>query len=825
MIKFSEFWLREWFYYDKDIYSLSKKMTMLGFEIEKIESITYSSDIKQVIKGKILNYYIYKKNPKIYEFKILTNNGKLLKIFSNINCFHKKMKIILATKNSFLYKKYIKIPKYFFLKESEGLLCTPKIISLYTKYNIINNNITFLNRNNSLKKKNDTLYLYDNILHINIPTNRLDCLNILGLTRDLSVLNKKNKFSIPYKNYLIENSKKYQININYDKKIKNILYQYNYCIIKNINLTKKIPFFIKERLYYAGIKFIPNNPLLNIRNYIILELGYPIQFYNYNKINGKIYIKKYQNNKYYFYNLTNKKTNLLDKNSLLTIVNNDQIMSIPGIIQNKNYSVRLTTKNILVECLFLSPKYINLLLNNGCNINNTYNFHKNTLDPLIQKIVLIRTINLLLQIFKGKRSKIYTININNINNHQKIINLSFKHIYKILGFNIKKKIIFNILNKLGFIFIKKTMNNCIIKIPSWRYDVNIVEDVIEEIIRVYGYNHIPQKINISLIKDNIIKKNYSILECQKINIKKIKDILIYQGYHEVINYSFINPKIQLILYPKIKCIKIKNPLTIETSVMRNSLSYGLINNIIYNKNRQQKNLRFFEYGLCFFKDFTKKIGISQKFMLAGIVNVNSLDNYWNKKNKCVNFYDIKGNLEYILNVFSKNNKIEFYQQNKNTILHPYINSSIYINSIYVGYIGMLHPRLINYFNIDSNTFFFELFYDNIIINNIFNFEKIINYPINKRDISFFVKKNINFNCILLQLQKLKLKNLIKIKLIDIFQGNNIPKKYKNITLSLFLQDKNHTLNDIEINNIINKCILELKNKFQIILRDNVYYNK
>ncbi|QJC34417.1 phenylalanine--tRNA ligase subunit beta [Enterobacteriaceae endosymbiont of Donacia crassipes] len=825
MIKFSEFWLREWFYYDKDIYSLSKKITMLGFEIEKIESITYKSDIKHLIEGEIINYNIYKKNPKIYEFKILTNNGKLLKIFSNINCFYNKMKIILATRNSSLYKKYIKIPKYVFLKKSEGLLCTPKIISLYTKYNIIKNNVTILNENNNINKNNNVLNLYDNILHINIPTNRLDCLNILGFTRDLSVLNKKIKFNIPYENSLIKNSEKYQLNINFDKKIKNILYKYSYCIIKNIDLTKKIPFFIKERLYYAGIKFISNNPLLNIRNYIILELGYPIQFYNFDQINGKIYIKKYQKNKYYLLNLKNKKKNLLNNNSLLMIINNNQIMSIPGIIQNKNYSVKLTTKNILIECLFLNPKYINFLLKNNCYINNIYNFHKNTLDPLIQKTSIIRTTNLLLKIFKGKRSKIYTININNINNHNKIINLSFKYVYKILGFNIKKKIILNILNKLGFIIIKKTIINCIIQIPSWRYDINITEDVIEEIIRVYGYDQIPQKINISFIKNNIIKKNNSILEYRKINIKKVKDILIYQGYHEVINYSFINPKIQLMLYPKIKCIKIKNPLTKETSVMRNSLLYGLINNIIFNKNRQQKNLRFFEYGLCFFKDFKQKIGISQKLMLAGIININSLDDYWNKKNKCINFYDIKGNIEYILNVFYKNNKIEFYQQNKNTILHPYINSSIYINGIYVGYIGMLHPRLIHYFNINSNTFVFELFYDYIIINNTFNFQKIINYPVNKRDISFFIKKKISFNCILLFLKKLELKNLIKIKLIDIFQGNNIPKKYKNITLSLFLQNENHTLNDIEINNIINKCILKLKNKFQIILRDNIYYNK
>ncbi|QJC33598.1 phenylalanine--tRNA ligase subunit beta [Enterobacteriaceae endosymbiont of Donacia provostii] len=814
MIKFSELWLREWLSYNKDINSLSKKITMLGFEIEKIESITYKSNMKNLIEGKIINFNLYKKNSRIYQFKILTNDGQLLKIFSNINYFYKKMKIILATKNSFLYKKYIKIPKYFFLKKSEGFLCTPKIISLYTKYNIIINNNIFLNQ---YKNNNNFVNLYDNLLHINIPTNRIDCLSILGLTRDLSVINK-NKFYIKYKDNLIQNSEKYKLNIYFEKNIKNILYEYNYCIIKDIDLTKQIPFFIKERLYHAGIKFISSNPLLNIRNYIILELGYPIQFYDLDKIQGNIYIKKYQKNKYSFFNLKNKKNSFLEKNKLLMIINNSKIISIPGIIQNKDFSIKLKTKNILIECLFLNPKYINLLLKNNCYISDIYNFHKNSLDPFIQKKVLIRSINLLQKIFSGKNSSIYTININNINYSRKIINISFKYIYKILGFYIKKNIILNILNLLGFTILNSTINNCIIQIPSWRYDINITEDIIEEIIRIYGYKNIPYQVNISLIKKNIIQKNNYISTYRKINIKKFKDILIYQGYHEVINYSFVNPKIQSIFYPNIECIKIKNPLTIKTSVMRNSLLYGLINNIIYNQKRQQQNLRFFECGLCFFKNSQNKIGISQKLMLSGIININSLDFYWNKKNQHIDFYNIKGNLEYILNIFYKNNNIKFYQQDKHTILHPYINSSIYINNIYIGYIGMLHPKLISYFNINYNTFFFELFCDRIMINNSFHLQKIINYPINRRDISFLIKENINFDSILLELKKLKIESLIKIRIIDIFQGNNIPKKYKNITLSLFIQDKYHTLNDIEINNTVNKCLLKLQNKFHIILR-------
>ncbi|QJC32791.1 phenylalanine--tRNA ligase subunit beta [Enterobacteriaceae endosymbiont of Donacia semicuprea] len=704
MIKLSESWLREWLKINEDINVLSKKLTKLGFEVEKIEHIC------------------------------------------------------------------------------------------------INNN-------------------YDNILYINIPFNRPDCLSILGLSRDLSTLYNKSFFKNLHDNFL-KKTKKYNINIFFDKKIEKKLYQYNYCIIKNINFQKKKFVTIKNRLHQSGL-YIHKNPILNIRNYIFLELGYPIQFYDFNKIKGNIYITDNKKNKFNFIDTENQKINF-DSNNLLIIKDNNKILSIPAITQNKKIIVELNTKDILIECLLLNKVYINSLFKKFNFHNNISNMYTRYLDPLITKKVIIRTVELLLEIFQGQISNIYSFNINNYNYIHKKITLFFHTIDKILGFNINKKNIKEILIKLGFFIIKKTIHYYIIQIPSWRNDINIEEDIIEEIIRIYGYNKIPNNVKIYLTENNILKNNKFKLKNDKINIKKIKNILIQKGYYEVINYSFINPKIQSILYPKINCIKINNPITKELSVMRNSLLYGLINNIIYNQNRQQKNLRFFEYGLCFYKNSEKKLGILQKFVLSGIVNGNIYEDYWNEKNRLINFYDLKGDLESIFSCFIKKNKIEFRKNCKITILHPNINSLIYFNNIYIGYIGMLHPQLINYFNIENkNTFFFELFFNKIIINNIFSIKKVINFPINRRDISFIINKNIYFRNIVNELNSLNLKEIIKINIFDIYKGKNIPVGFKSITLSLFIQNKKYTLNEKEINFILNKCISKLKEKFQILLRDHI----
>ncbi|QJC32386.1 phenylalanine--tRNA ligase subunit beta [Enterobacteriaceae endosymbiont of Donacia dentata] len=708
MIKLSELWLRKWLKNDEDISILSKKLTKLGFEVEKIEPI-------------------------------------------------------------------------------------------------------YINKN------------YDNILHINIPFNRPDCLSILGLSRDLFTLSN-NKFFVdtPY-NSLIKKTKEYKINIFFDNNIKNKLYKYNYCIIKNIDLKKKNYIIINDRLYKSGF-YIHKNPLLNIRNYIFLELGYPIQLYDLNKIKENIYIINNTKNKFNFIDTENQKIKFINNknNDFLIIKDNNKILSIPGITQNKEIIVESNTKNILIECLFLNKIYINSLLKKYHSYDNIFNMYKRYLDPLIIKKVIIRTVNLISEIFGGKIGNIYSFNINDINYIPKKIILSFDKIKKILGFSINKKNINNILIKLGFLILKEKVNYYIIKVPSWRNDINIEEDIIEEIIRIYGYNKIPSKVKIYLNKNDILKNNKFTLKNNKINLKNIKNILINRGYYEVINYSFINPNIQSILYPKIDFIKIKNPITKEVSVMRNSLSYGLINNIIYNQNRQQKNLRFFEYGLCFYKNFKKKLGISQEFILSGIVNGNIQEDYWNEKNRTINFYDLKGDLESIFNFFTKQNKIEFRKQCNMTILHPYINASIYFNNIYVGYIGMLHPKFISYFNIENkNTFFFELFFNKIIINNIFFIKKNINFPINRRDISFFINKNIYFIDILNELNLLNLKEIIKINIFDVYQSKNIPIGYKSITLSLFIQNKNYTLNEKEISFILHKCILTLQQKFQILLRNHI----
>ncbi|WP_168867466.1 phenylalanine--tRNA ligase subunit beta [Enterobacteriaceae endosymbiont of Plateumaris braccata] len=819
MIKLSELWLQKWIPYN-NIKLLSEQLTMLGFEVEKIEAVC-KTKIDNIFIGQVIACQ-FNNNKNIYDLTIDIGNNKLYKVKSNaINCKN-KIKVVIATVESSLYKKNIHNQKFNFLFQSEGLLCSKKMLGL--KNNIYENvNHIFILNNNVKIGQNAYKYLQlnDNILHINIPYNRSDCLSIMGIARDLStkIQNENYLFTFPYEYHTTQKKQINKINVYINKNANKYNLSYFYCVIQNINLRNKIPFLIEQRLQKSGILISNNNPLLNISNYINLELGFPVYFYDLNKITGNdIYIKKYKNvNNDYFIDEKNNKISLL-KDTLI-IKDKEKILSVPILAQNKKVIINIDTKNILLECFFLDASTIKNLSNKYKIFNLFTNLYERGLDPLIQKKIVLRTINLILQIYGGERSKIKVVNTDNyINNFLKlkIIKLNFKKIEKTLGFIIKKHKIFNIINKLGFKFILKTDIDCTVQIPSWRYDIKIEADIIEEIIRIYGYNNIPNK----YIKLNLIEKNINFDLLLKFNnIKKIKNSLISKGYNEVINYSFINPKIQSLIFPKEKFIKLCNPISTEMSIMRTSLLCGLINNIIYNQNRQQKSLRFFESGLCFKINKKLEFGISQKLMFGGIINGKLHEEHWSLSNRNVDFYDLKGDIEYIFDLLGKTDKIEFRTISNINFLHPNQGASIYLNNIFIGYIGVIHPYIQTYLGINENTILFELECNKILNYTETKIKTISNLPVNRRDISLIVKENIPFISIIQECKNFSIRQIIDINLFDVYKGIKIPKGYKSFTISFIIQDNTHTLKDQEINNIIQLCINKLKIKFQITLRD------
>lgn len=801
------FWLEEWLNIKFNTY-LFEKMNMSGLEIESINKV--SENFFGVIIGEIIEYKnlinINKKN--IYIMKINIGKKNTLNIVSHKkNCFI-GLKVAIATIGVHLpgYKESIKLKKFhnYF---SEGKLCS------FSDLGINKNNELIIFPQDALigEEVYNYLKLSDLSFTINIHFNRYDCFSILGLTREISAISK-----IKLSKRLDSISKNVKNTIN--SIIPIYIKEKKYCpiylgrIIKNINSNIYTPLWILEKLRRSGI--ISINIIIDIINYVLLEIGQPIYIYDYDNIDKNIIVRFSKKNEK-FIDHNNKKILYLDED-VLVVSDRKKILSLMGISDNQYCYNISNIKNIFIQSAFVDPNII-LGKSKKYGINSNFKLYfERGIDSSIQKISIERITNLILRICGGDAGPI--INITDFNNIPKrsYIQLNKIKIKKLLGYNILENKITDIFKRLGY-KIKYNKNSYFIKPPVWRYDILISEDLIEELIRIDGYHNVP--INISK-KNHLSNKNLKFYKKNyKINfLDRAKLILINRNYQEVINYSFVSANLQNLLYPKIPSLSLPNPISEDMSVMRTSLWNGLLSVLLYNKSYQKNNLRIFESGICFIPN-KKNNDIKEELRLSGLLSGNLYHNHWNLKNKKIDFYDLKGDIESVLDLTNQLENIEFRAQNKLLILHPGKSAVIYLNNKKIGLIGVLHPKISKILKISYTTLLFELYWEKITFIKNVKIKKVSKFPINRRDISIIIRKNIPVFNILKECKKILENNLLNINIFDIYEGNNINKNYKSISISFNIQGFYKNLEEKEINNIINKYILMLKEKFQATLRE------
>ncbi len=708
------------------------------------------------------NYINIKKNKnyiikKINSFKIKLLKLILIKILYKKNIYNiyiKYNKENIKNKYILINKKDIKKKFLFYIKKK---YYKKDIFILYKKKKTLLKNIKYLNK--------------INLLNINIPYNKINCNNIYSICKEISILIKKNIFI--NKNKIKKKIKNNLIIINniIDKNIIN----YKYIIINNIKyLNKKININDENKFNILNIK--KSNNIKDIINYILIESGQKIIYLDLNKIKKYNFIK----NKYIYI-----KENIFLKKNI------------------KKYHISKNTKNLILIAPLFNNKYF-IKKNNLNNIKiNKYisNIYYN-----IQDIFLQKTCELIKKKYKGTSNKTNTI-INKKKNNNKILILNYKYIKKKIGFYINKKKIINIIKSIKYKIIKKKKKYIIIKLPKWKNNIYIIENIISEILKIYGYNKIPIK---NFKTKIIINKKINI--SKKIN--KIRNIIKNIGYIEIINFQFINKNKENKLFKKYKNIKIYNPISKNMGWLRISLILNMLKTVYFNIKRQEESIKFFELGTCFnIKNNKIKEYKKLSLILYGYKNKDK----WYTNNKYFDFYDIKGDLEYI---FKKRNKKKhlYIKKSNNKILDKNQNTDIFYKKKKIGYMGMLNYKLQKKYLFKHPIYLLEIKIKNILFKKNKIIKNISKYQNNKRDITIIINKNIKINNIIKKCLSINKKIIKKINIIKIYNNNYLKKnKKKNITLRLNIQDNKKTLKKKEINNIINKCKNLLKNKFNALI--------
>ena len=799
-------WLKEYLDFDLDHNSVAEILTDLGLEVEgisKYESIPGS--LEGVVVGKITSL---KDHPNADRLKITTvdiGEKNELQIICGAPNVKNKLTVAVATNGTTLYPngEKLKIKKAKIRGElSNGMICGEDELNLGPS----TSGIMVLDENIKAGTKLNSIYkIYsDWIFEIGLTPNRADAMSHLGVARDLRARLIHNGFNLDLKtpsvtNFRVEKRTK---NIKIHVEDENLAKRYCGIVLENIEVCES-PSWLKNKLKSIGIN--PINNIVDATNYVMMDVGQPLHAFDYEKIEENQVIIKRSSKKLKLKTLDEIERTITTDD--LLICDSKKPMCLAGVFGGLDSGVSQKTNTIFLESAFFDPvsvrksaKYHNL------STDSSYRFERG-IDPNLTKFALKRAVLLIKEICPESviSSDLIDLYPKKIEDTQII--LGFDKIKRIVGQNIEKETIKNIISSLDIKINSITESNLGLAIPPYRNDVKREADVIEEILRVYGYNNIKSsiKLNQSIV---IEKKN---LKNKLENI--ISNHLVSLGFYEIITNSLVAERFNK---ENPKSVKILNSQSSDLSNLRTSMIFSGLNVISHNVNRQNDNLKLFEFGKVYSNNSKSKY--SEKNITGIFVcgNKNS-ESSWNSEKKSVDFYYLKGIVQSIIKMVGIENII--YDEFSN-------NYYDYAESISVGKdmifkYGLISSSQTSSIEIENEVFYAELDYDKIekhIDTKPKIFKKVSKFPIVSRDISILVDDNIKFRNIQESIKKVNQGLIKKVSLFDVYRGKNLPAGKKSYGIGFKISDKTKTLSVEEIDSLINKIIVSLEKNFGAMLR-------
>ena len=788
----SEQWLREWVDVDCDTQQLSEQLTMAGLEVEGIEPA--SPGFSGVITARIETVEKHPEADKLKICQVSTGSGQDLKIVCGASNVRAGLYVALAPVGAVLPGNVTINASELKGVISEGTLCSAQELGLSEESDGLMELPDDLVLGEELK---DVLSLDDQIIELSLTPNRGDCLSISGVAREISVINNSEfKFKvIKAPDQISEQSR--DVVINEPVACPRYVGQ----IIENVDISRPTPLWLSEKLRRCGLRSI--NPAVDITNFVMLELGQPMHAFDNDKLLGAIHVR---------YASADEKLELLDgqecvlSTDILVIADDNGVLAMAGIMGGLASAATENTSNIFLESAFFDPHAIlGKARRYGLHTDSSHRFERGV-DFQIQKQAIDRAAQLIVEICGGQPGPIIEKLSDDDLPELKQVSLRRGQIERLLGIKLADEDVLRIFSRLGML-IEVNDGGWLVTAPSFRFDIEIEADLIEEIARIYGYNNIKTQspvARIQLHKDNELKTH----------IKKMRQLLVDRGYQEAITYSFVDARILEILNPGVKALPLANPIASELSVMRTSLLPGLVGALLYNQKRQQARIRLFETGLI----FKNNDDLSQIPAIAGIITGNIDKNQWDIKDRTSDLFDIKKDVEALfeLNAYKIVVDFSFFEH---PALHPGQSAKIVYNNQQVGFIGALHPSVQKAMGLTKEAFVFELEFSNISKQIIAKYGIISKYPSVRRDLSITVAEEISITEIMDLIRKTTPDVLYNLELFDVYRGEAIDLEKKSLAFGLTFQRISSTLADDEVESAVESILENLRKEFGALLRE------
>ena len=791
-MKISENWLRSWVNPAIDSATLSDQLTMLGLEVDELAPV--AKPFTGVVVGEVLTVEQHPDADRLRVTTVHIGSGEPLQIVCGAPNVCVGMKAPVATIGAVL-------PGNFKIKqgklrgvESQGMLCGASEIDLEDNVD----GLLELPANAPVGMDiRDYLKLDDHVIDISITPNRGDCFSLRGIAREIAVINQLtvNPPKIAAIAASISDEKVVAISTEGTPR-------YLGRIIKNVNVKAATPDWMQQALTRSGMR--SHSILVDITNYVLLELGQPMHAFDLAKISGSIQVRQAK---------AQEKLTLLNEQQvelqadMMVIADEQKVLAIAGIMGGLDSSVTDDTQDIFLESAFFAPLAIaGRARRFGLHTDSSQRYERGV-DFELPMLAMHRACELIQSFAGGEFGPITVVEQAVLLPKREAIALQQIQVDQLLGYAVSGDFIADALTRLGCVVETKAQGEWLVIPPSHRYDMVIYQDLIEEVARIHGYDNI----QISLPKIDVKLAQYQ----DGFDIAQLRQSIATLGYQEAISFSFADAKLEKQLNPNVQPLMLANPISSDLAAMRSTLLSSLIPCVQYNLNRQQHRVRFFELGLRFDYQHAHSIHDLKQVPTLALIAVGArAPESWHAKAQAIDFFDFKGEVEQIL--AAGRVRGEFVRSTR-AWLHPGQSAEILLNGQSIGYLGRLHPSLENELDL-TTTWVAELDQQAVLQSYVSNFTELSRFPSVRRDIALLISDKIELRDIQRLIEQTGGELLDATWLFDVYTGQGVEQVKRSLAFAVLWQHPTRTLEDAEIKSGMDNIIQVLQDTYQATLR-------
>ena len=786
-------WLSEWVDAGMDAATLSSRLTMSGIEVESIEPA--AGDFQGVVVGEVLSVEQHPGADKLTVCQVAAGGAARLQVVCGAPNVRAGMKAPLALEGARLAAGEVIRKARLRGVESSGMLCSARELGLSEEHEGILELPDELVTGTPLR---EALLLDDTILTLNVTPNRGDVLSVLGVAREVAAIASRKLSHAPTEPVPQATREKFAVRLESPAGCPRFASR----VIQGVNPAARTPLWMRERLRRAGLR--PIRPVVDVTNYVMLELGQPLHAYDLRRLRQHIEVRNAR---------AGERLKLLDGRDIelstdtLVIADAAGPVGLAGIMGGEKSGIAVDTADVFLEGAFFPPDVVAGVARRYGLVTDASQRFERGVDPRGQERAIERATQLLVEIAGGRPGPAVLTQDDAHQPKRPGVTLRPERVTSLLGVQVPRTEIEDILRRLGMQVAGAGDMLGVIP-PSHRFDIAIEQDLIEEVARIHGYDNIPR------IDARMPQRPQPATE-RAITRERLRLMLVDRGYQEAISYSFVDPRLQRLMFPKQAALALENPLSAELGEMRVSLWPGLVEALRFNLRRQQDRVRIFEVGTRF--EITDGQLVESQ-AIAGLISGSVFPEQWGVESRAADFYDIKSDVEALFALTGRQAAISHVAATHDC-LHPGRSAAIFDRNLRVGWIGQLQPEVARKLEIRDPPWIFEIAIDPSFRSEVPVFNEISRFPAIRRDLAIVVDEAVTLDEVR-ESVNLAAKGLLReLHVFDVYRGKGVEAGRKSIALGLILQETSRTLTDGEADAVVAAVIERVKGDLKAGIRE------